>query len=36
LSAKNYLLTTEKDLDNMSDQELEELYDRLKKEQLQP
>tara|TARA_X000001382_G_scaffold52620_1_gene35895 strand:+ start:38 stop:1036 length:999 start_codon:yes stop_codon:yes gene_type:complete len=36
LSAKNYILTTEKDLDNMSDQELEQLYDRLKKEQLQP
>ena len=36
LSAKNYILTTEKDLDDMSDQELEELYDRLKKEQLQP
>jgi len=36
LSAKNYILTTEKDLDSMSDQELEELYDRLKKEQLQP
>jgi hypothetical protein len=36
LSAKNYILTTEKDLDNMSDQELEQLYDRLTKEQLQP